>query len=390
MSKNLNNLLNHATENTAFYKHYRGFSGLRDFPIINKNIILDRYGEFKSNKFLKSKLFKASSSGSTGIPFSIYQDKGKRARNTADVIYFSDVVGSRVGEKLVYIKLWDHTNRKSNWALFAQNIFPHNVTDSSPEAMQRLLEQLGNDNSNKSILGYPSFFEELCDYLDGRSETPKINNVSSIISIAEGLKESERKRMSHYFGAKAYERYSNQENGILAQQTPSSAGGYILNWASYHFEFLALESDEHVMEGELGRIVVTDLFNFAMPMIRYDTGDMGIYKKNENGLPSLATIYGRRMDAIFDTQGKIVSPFVFYQVLDYAKVKQFQFIQQGKKNYLFRLNGRSESVAEKEIARHFEPYLGADAHIDFEYVDEIPLLSSGKRKKIVNDYKSLP
>ncbi|MGX1930487.1 CoF synthetase [Flagellimonas sp. 2504JD4-2] len=382
----LEQLLLHATNTTPFYKAFKSYDDLSDFPIINKNIILENYEGFKSANYRGSDLFKASSSGSTGIPFSIFQDKDKRHRNTADVIYFSEIVDSLLGNRLIYLKLWDHTNVKKKSTMFLQNILAHNVMDASDGAIEKLISRIAKDKSVKNILGYPSFFEEVCNYLDRQQHLPKIVNVSSIISFAESLKDSERHQMSKYFNAPIFERYSNQENGILAQQTKDSGGKYVLNWASYYFEILELDSDVHVKEGELGRVVVTDLFNFSMPMIRYDTGDMAIYEETQNGYPVLSKIYGRRTDTIYNTSGEIVSPFIFYMVLDFSKIRQFQFIQKGRTEYLFKLNGDSQDVQEAEIVEYFKGYLGGDAVIQFEYVQEIPLLSSGKRKKIVNEF----
>ena len=213
--------------------------------------------------------------------------------------------------------------------------------DTSERDLEELVAQMQKSSSAKTVLGYPSFFEELCNYLDRRETKPKIQEVNCVISMAEALKQQERDRMSSYFNAGVYERYSNQENGILAQQTKESQGNYVLNWASYHIEVLELDSDKHVRSGGLGRIVVTDLFNYSMPMIRYDTGDMAIYEENPNGLPYLSKIYGRRMDTIYNTNGEIVSPFIFYMVLDFSKIKQFQFVQTKRNEYLFKLNGKS-------------------------------------------------
>ena len=383
---NLEKLLHHAVSTAPFYKRFENFSELQDFPVINKNLILDHYLEFKSVPYLNDDLYKASSSGSTGIPFGIYQDNTKRNRNTADVIYFSEAAGSRIGDRLFYIKLWDHTNEKKRWVAFLQNILAFNVMDTSSKDIDGLISILRKDGSSKTILGYPSFFEEVCNYLEVHKIKPKIKKLNSIITMSESLQEQVRDRMQKCFEAPIFERYSNQENGILAQQTKESGGKYVLNWGSFHFEFLELDSNRHVKPGCLGRIVVTDLFNFSMPMIRYDTGDMAVYEAPGNTLPYLSKIYGRRMDTVYNTKGKMVSPFIFYMVLEYARVKQFQFIQKGKTEYSFKLNGEPKDVDEVGIQEYFRNYLGQDAIITFEYVQEIPLLSSGKRKKIVNEY----
>jgi len=103
-NQNLTLLLEHAISTTNFYKEYKGLKSLQDFPVINKNIILDNYERFKSDVFVKSKLTKVSSSGSTGIPFKIYQNGNKRLRNTADVLYFSESAGTILGNRLYFFK----------------------------------------------------------------------------------------------------------------------------------------------------------------------------------------------------------------------------------------------------------------------------------------------
>ncbi len=387
MELNLTNLLDHATSTTPFYRKYRGYESLQDFHVIDKTLIREHYQDFKSVRFKDSELFETFSSGSTGIPFGVLQDMGKRNRNTADVIYFLELAGGVLGDKLFFIKLWDHNNKKGKLTKWLQNIHAHNVMDSSKKDMEMLMANLEEDSTPKSILVYPSFFEELCNYLNITGHKPKVKNLNTIISFAESLKSKERFQISCLFDCQVYERYSNQENGIFAQKTVDNPDDFVLNLASYHFEVLEMNSDEHVKPGEVGRLVVTDLFNYAMPMIRYDTGDMVIYERMESGRPYISSIFGRRMDTIFDTKGKIVSPHVFYLVVDYGEMEQFQFVQVDKDSYLFIINGNRRNIREDSIVKCFKQYLGEDALISFEYVNEIPLLSSGKRKKIVNEYK---
>ena len=62
-------------------------------------------------------------------------------------------------------------------------------------------------------------------------------------------------------------------------------------------------------EGELARIVVTDLFNYAMPLIRYDTGDLAVVEKHEKYGKVITSIEGRRTDFIYNTSGDVLSPY---------------------------------------------------------------------------------
>jgi phenylacetate-CoA ligase len=92
------------------------------------------------------------------------------------------------------------------------------------------------------------------------------------------------------------------------------------------------------------------------------------------------------MDMIYDTKGRIVFPHLFYKISDFSEHKQFQFIQEDKNIYTFKLNSNEEKTNQNGMSTYFKKYLGNDAVFNFIYVNEIPLLASGKRKKVVNNY----
>ena len=152
-----------------------------------------------------------------------------------------------------------------------------------------------------------------------------------------------------------------------------------------------LEEDKPAEPGKPGRIVVTDLFNRSMPLIRYDTGDIGILKQTNNSeVPRLLTVEGRRVDFIFSTSGELVSPYVINTPMhEFQDIAQYQFIQHGEKEYEMLLNlrlGLSEFSGEDKMLSMLKSYLGEDAQIVVKYVEEIPVLKSGKRKQVVNNY----
>ena len=163
---------------------------------------------------------------------------------------------------------------------------------------------------------------------------------------------------------------------------------YYIDSESYYYEILKLDSDQPAEPGELGRIVITDLYNYAIPLIRYDNGDLAVAERKEkNGRFKLylKELYGRRVDMIYDTKGRIVSPFVLLNGLSMAKgIDQYRFIQEDVKKYTLWLNGDREKIDEKAILDFIQPYFGEDAEITVEYVEEIPVLNSGKRKSFEN------
>ena len=154
-------------------------------------------------------------------------------------------------------------------------------------------------------------------------------------------------------------------------------------------ELLQLDNDAPAKPGELGRIVVTDLFNYAMPIIRYDTGDIAQFGMNKDGVMELIRIEGRQMDLIYDSNGKLISSFVIYTKFYnyYHLLKQYQFIQQGEKEYEVKLNLQGDNfLFGNQLLADIKSDFGADAKITITYVDEIPALASGKRRKVINNY----
>jgi len=177
------------------------------------------------------------------------------------------------------------------------------------------------------------------------------------------------------------ERYSNQENGILGQQLPGYEE-YCLNYGSYAFELLKLESDAPAVFGEPGRIVVTDLFNYAFPMIRYDTGDVGVMGGCDGkscGWPVLVKLYGRRVDMIYDTSRRPAYPHLIARNMGLCNnMLQSQFIQTDRQTgggNIFRVNGHPDSDKLMLSLNKQKDILGYDAVINIEYTDEIPVLA---------------
>ncbi len=123
-----------------------------------------------------------------------------------------------------------------------------------------------------------------------------------------------------------------------------------------------------------------------MPLIRYDTGDVGTIDYSQSP-PIFDVIEGRKSDVILDTKGNIISSFIIAEINSFNEIRQSQLIQEEKK-YVLKLNVTIKFDFENEIIKKFKTYLGDDAEILIEYVNEIPLLGSGKRKTTLNNYLS--
>lgn len=389
--ESLQQLLEYTTRHITFYKDFKKPLKLSNFPVVDKNLIRTQQDLFLSPFYDKEKLFKLTTSGSTGTPFTVYQDKNKKNRNAADVFFFAEQAGFELGNKLYYFRHWTFNVAKSKWLAFLQNVVPVEASNLNDQSIENLLIQLEKDNATKGFIGYASCYTALVKYMQRKKKSPGTYKINSIIAISESLPKETKELMEYYFNCPVVSRYSNMENGIIAQQLPNKGNDFYVNTASYVVETLDLKTNEPILDKQPGKIVVTDLHNYAMPVIRYDTGDVGVLEQDQKtGNVKLTRVDGRRMDVILNTKGEILSSFVSMHTIKYPGILQTQLIQEGKKTYKFKLSVTNEFCSEEKIKNEYLKTLGEDAIILFEYVNEIPLLRSGKRKMMINNYlKSL-
>jgi phenylacetate-CoA ligase len=385
----LENLLAFATENTPYYREFKNHSTLVAFPVINKNVVREHYDAFKSSVFHNSEdKYAVVTSGSTGTPFKLWHDVNKRKRNTAEIIYFSERAGYCLGAQLLYVKVWNDINRKSPLKQFMENIVPLDVFNYSDEDIHELIKVFNKVKQPSSIVAFGSTLETLLKHLENSRADKIRGNIISIIANSDSLSNPAKDGLARYFGVSPMSRYSNMENGMLAQQFIGSGYNFEVNWASFFIEILELNSNKPVKYGEKGRVVITDLFNYCMPLIRYETGDLAIMDTdpdNPQRAPFLKSIEGRKVDALYDTKGNLVtSHIVTVNMWKYDELKQYQFVQWDHGKYEFILNPIDTFTRERELVAEFKGYLGENADIGVRYVDEIPLLDSGKRRLLVN------
>ncbi|MFI3297225.1 MAG: hypothetical protein R3Y59_06310, partial [bacterium] len=307
--ESLLNILKYAVANTSYYKCC-DYDNLKTFPVVNKAILIAHYDQIfvteKNNPFQKDKSYHIQkTSGSTGTPFSVPFDNRKRLRRIAELKYFGKIVGYKSHDKLIQLRIWTHWQSKSKRQSFWENIIPFNIGNPSDENLLKLCNIINNERAI-SIRSYASTYDLIARYV--KENNIKLPSLKVLIAGSEMLLDSTRELVKKNIGCNIVSQYANEENGILAQELPGDDNHkFFLNYGSYHFEILKFDSDEPAELGEVGRIVITDLFNYAFPIIRYDNGDNGVMEYDSKTQKKyISKIYGRRLDMIYDTVGNPV------------------------------------------------------------------------------------
>lgn len=363
---------------------------IESLPVVNKNIIRDHQEKFFSNLYPKERLRATTTSGSTGTPFTVYKDPRKLARHQEETVFFNERAGMQFGEELYYLRVWNSINRISPLKEFMTNIKMVDASNLNQKSSIAFIDKLCSSRSKKSLLGFSSAFTSLCNSIS--EDQIKALNLRTIVTMSEALPDATREQLKQLFGCPVISRYSNMENGFIAQQCGDDSGEYHVNIASFYVEILSLTEDKPVKNGELGRIVVTDLYNYGMPLLRYDTGDLGIMDSNSRcgaGALVLTQIGGRQSDFLINGNGELISPHTITNMMWKYKesLNQYQVIQNDIANFKVILNVKGEIDPAAALLEEFVALFGAGVSVAFEYVDQIPLLNSGKFRSVICNYK---
>lgn len=379
----LNNLLSHVTENSDFYKQYAGYKSILDFPVVNKEILKQHYQEVFVKKYAEKKDNKIKhTSGSTGTPFEVVWDHRKHCRMIADAKFFAQLGGVRSHESIVCWVQKDKHEAANPEREKKDNVYTLFCTYFDDDSICNLLKQT-LQHDPKGIIAYASMWDAIANYIYRGKAGECQYHLSAIYAEAEALNERSREILSGYFNCNVYSRYGNEECGTIAQED-GTGNGFRLETASYYYEFLKLERDEPVCDGEVGRLVMTDLFNYAFPLIRYDTGDLAIKYCDPAGRTYLRELLGRQEDAVYDSKGRIVNQHTCLVFMKYFHdIMQFQLIQESLHKFTWRLITDNHTLEDKIIEESRE-ILGQDTDYCFEYVNELEKRKSGKVPRIIS------
>ncbi len=320
--------------------------------MVNKDTFRQQYDRFISSTYKDAPDNRVMcTSGSTGTPLRMIQNRDKIRHNTAGGIFLGAAAGYYIGMKEAFIRVWVNNVKKSKFQLIQENMI---MMDSSRMDEQALAEMFHTIEKKKvkCLVGYSSALGELSDYIRRSGRDCSNCSVRAIIPISETMPEPVRRTLEKQFGCPVRSWYSNEENGIMGLQNEKDEG-YRIDTETYYYEILKMDSDEPAEPGELGRIVITDLFNYAFPILRYDNGDTAVaVRKEKNGRFKLylSELYGRRSDLIYDCKGNAVTPYIITNNLwDIEGVKQYRFIQEDVKDYTIWLNGDPAKMDQEEI-----------------------------------------
>ena len=380
-------------------KSYKSFIGevipqrWEDVPLITKHSFQTGLDEWLAKGYSQKNVFLNSTSGSSGIPFKFAKDREAHALTWAlfehryrevGIDVFRDLEARFYGipispySKYLKERMKDFIARRIRFPVF-------NLADD-------ILETFYLRFANKRFVylnGYTNSLVALAEYIILKDHKPLKQicpTLKTCITTAEMCSPEDRKLMESAFGVRVVNEYGAAELGILAFE--DSEGDWILNEEDLHIEILD-DSNQPVENGLEGKIVVTSIYNKAMPFIRYELGDRGIISTEKKGpYRVLDRLTGRINDMAVLPSGRKVPGLTFYYVTkallkEEGLIKEIVIKQDALDSFLILYSG-SRDLNRSEIADVHDlltTYMEPGLKLRLERVDKIQRQPSGKLKQ---------
>jgi phenylacetate-CoA ligase len=336
----LKQLLDHAYANVPFYHERFTQVGLTpadiqtraDFcrvPLLSKDDIRTHVDDLIAQNYPKSRMRRDSTSGSTGIPLVVYHDHHSVPLDNAAFTRSRRWFGVEPGDKAAWI--WgrkddlpaDVWSARLITALKRERWF--NAFRVSDEEMQGFAQMLAEWQPDY-LVGYATSIYHFARYVSSH-HISKIH-FKAVETTAGTLFPYQRQVIEETFGCKVFDRYGSHEVGHIAAECEHGRMHIFCDVAYVE----VLSNGKPTSKKEIGEIVVTPLYNYGMPLIRFRIGDAGILDTRAcpcgRGLPILRELVGRTNSIITLPSGKYLYGGIFLTILeDILEIQQFRVYQ---------------------------------------------------------------
>jgi phenylacetate-CoA ligase len=404
--KRLNGLLQHAQDTCPFYRDriaeaglllpLRDLSELASLPILRKSDLQQHGSDLVSAAASPQSYIKNQTGGSTGSPVQFLVDKERLDSRMASTYRHDSWAGYEPGTWCAY--LWgaahDHMfTSKGMWNWLRKNLLYRRIelnTSGVTEADWELFVAEIRRRRPSVMLAYAQAAVLFAQYVSSRRITDI--RFRSIITTSEILFDDQRKLLESTFKCNVFNRYGSREVSVLASECEAHNGLHV-NADSLLIEIVP----DDAVPAPFGKIIVTDLLNRSMPLIRYEIGDIAAWSTLAScscgrGLPLLAEVRGRITDFLITPEGKYISgvallTWVFASVAD---IKQAQFIQNEPDHVRLLIVPQPtfNEDAKQRLLKTLQDYLGVSLRVTIEIADALTIERSGKYRFVVNNLRS--
>jgi phenylacetate-CoA ligase len=386
-------IFNFHTRNNPYYQKLIGDARIHswmDIPIIEKKMLQVPLEDIVTPSLKKDKLFRNNTSGSTGVPFHFAKDKFAHAMTWAHVMDKYRRIGIQYGEDLqarffgIPLSKNKYLKEKIKDFFSARVRFP--IFNLSDDVLEIYFQQFLKYRF-RYIYGYTSSLVLFAKYLQSKNIVLSERCPSLMLTIvtSEVCSVEDKILLQDVFGVPVVNEYGAAELDVLAIE--DNEGRWVLNEETLFVEVVN-ENGEEVNAGQEGDVVVTSLYNRAMPFIRYRLGDRAILKNETiNGRRIVEKITGRINDVAILPSGRKAPGLTFYYVSkglleESGVIKEFIIKQLKPTQFHFEYVAQSDltEFQKKQVQELLNKYLEPGLTATFERKSLIERSGAGKFK----------
>ncbi|MCO6451737.1 MAG: phenylacetate--CoA ligase family protein [Caldilineales bacterium] len=398
----LRRLIHHVYTNVPFYRqwmdahclHPNDFQSVEDLPrlpIVDKHVLTSNYPDFIRDQSIPQKrLVHAASSGSTAERLHYWTTKSQKARKWAGLFRWWEMVGYEFGKPYATFQLAPNQGLRDvpilgqlEWSLLRHRWL--SAQEMTNEVLAHYVDLLAKDQP-VLLRSYAATVYYLARRMN---EEGYRLHIPAILTTGETLTEHMRETIEQAFApGRVFNEYGGDGMQIACECQQHQ--GMHINAETHIVEII--RDGQPVAEGELGEIVLTNLEATAVPFIRYNIKDVGSLDSSPcacgRGLPRLAHLEGRLTDMFVTPDGHWLTVHQFTAFFaKVTSVKAFQVIQRQVDDILIKLvvDDSFSDADHQRVLDTFRGYMGPNNHFTLEFVGDILLTPSGKRRFFISE-----
>lgn len=362
----------------------RNWEDFQRLPLLFKQDIREYGDALLSSELRREELVESRTGGSTGIALAVFFDRRCQERRNAAAMRGDQWAGWNIGMQVAAIwgnpPVADTLKKKLRNLLLDRTIYLDTM-DINDRSVGRFIEDWRRTKP-RIIFGHSHSIYILARYL----QTLGVNDLrpEGIISTSMMLLAPERQFIEQVFDCRVTNRYGCEEVGPIACECEQHNG---LHLSTEHVlvEFLR-EDGSYADPGEEANIVVTDLVNRGMPLIRYCVGDMGVSSDRicacGRGLPLMERIVGRQADFLKRPNGSLVAgvSLVERTLTAIPGIEQMQLVQDEARHLCAKVvkGSRFDEDGEGRLRGELKTVFGDEMTIEIQYVSALDQTTAGK------------
>lgn len=272
---------------------------LAAWPVLDRRMLITHAAELRASR-VNSGVFHRTSSGSTGqvvrVAYNPAAGGWSWAQEYRSLYWFGVPPGSRT------LLFWGGGHPVLDWVRNTRVCATKNLTFEKLEwAAEYLLRK-----RPMLCMGLPSAIAQLARHIRAHHPQAPAQLVPFVKLGGEQVYDFQVEEIARHFGARVFESYGSTEMGPIAHECPHGSRHIMAD----HVRLEIFDGDRPAQIGEFGDIVVTSLFNRAMPLVRCRIGDRGRISPDPCpcGLPHpvLSELVGRAADMFATADGRLV------------------------------------------------------------------------------------